>query len=267
MSSTFRLLRERWSARSMIITRWLRKPGDTFRRGDELCELELDGQADAVRYEDDELLCGVYWHYVDEGEEVGPFGDLFEYTTSASAGFRGVLIPRHIRARKVAYRPRTEYPKVFLSYRRADSEAYAGRLREEIARRFGASQVFMDQFSIEAGEDYEWTIQQAVAHCSVFVAVIGPDWKGSPDANGRCPLESEEDLLRREITAALDRGVPVMPVLVAGAAVPRSRDLPYEMHGLEKRQATVLDQRHWESEVTSLLDKIGVGVGDATHSS
>lgn len=87
----------------MTVAQWLKNPGDTFKYGDALCELNLDGRLDTVRYEDDEPLCGVYWHNVDRGAEVGPDGSLFEYGTSVPETFRGVLIPRHINARREVY--------------------------------------------------------------------------------------------------------------------------------------------------------------------
>ena len=145
MSYSFRLVRERWAAREMILARWFKQPGDTFRRNDALCELLVDGKTDAVLYDDDEPLCGVYWHEVATGDEVGPMGELLQYGTTVPPDFHGVLIPRYIQSRKPVYHRRLSYPPLFISYRREDTEAYAGRLHETLARQFGPDQVFFDR--------------------------------------------------------------------------------------------------------------------------
>ena len=45
-------------------------------------------------------------------------------------------------------------PRVFISYRRSDTEMAAGRLREAIAQRFGNQQTFRDKEDISAGLDW-----------------------------------------------------------------------------------------------------------------
>src|ERR671916_68194 len=69
-------------------------------------------------------------------------------------------------------------PSVFISYRRDDSAAHAGRLYDELARRFGRSQVFTDVYNIGAGEEFEQVIQERLSQTTVFVAVIGSRWHG-----------------------------------------------------------------------------------------
>ena len=43
---------------------------------------------------------------------------------------------------------------IFISYRRADSEGYAGRLSDHLASHFGRRNIFMDVAAIEAGVDF-----------------------------------------------------------------------------------------------------------------
>ena len=45
--------------------------------------------------------------------------------------------------------------KVFISYRRADTAAAAGRLYDRFCRLLGAKNVFLDVDAIEAGENFE----------------------------------------------------------------------------------------------------------------
>ena len=55
-------------------------------------------------------------------------------------------------------------------------------------------------------------------------------------------LDNLEDFVRIEIATALERGVRVIPVLVDGALMPRSRDIPDDLKTLVRRHA--LEVRH-----------------------
>jgi hypothetical protein len=48
---------------------------------------------------------------------------------------------------------------IFLSYRRADSEGYAGRLFDRLCSHFGKRNIFMDVAAIEAGADFAREIE------------------------------------------------------------------------------------------------------------
>jgi hypothetical protein len=63
---------------------------------------------------------------------------------------------------------------VFISYRRQETSAIAGRLYDRLAARFGDDQVFMDVDTIALGLDFAEVITQAVSICQVLLAVIGP---------------------------------------------------------------------------------------------
>src|SRR4051812_43814329 len=84
MSSTFRMdVRQRWAARRVTVTRWLKHPGDTFKLHDPVVEIEVDGvplQLTYRGYPSRDPECAIYWRCVEEGQEVGPWGDLFEFT-------------------------------------------------------------------------------------------------------------------------------------------------------------------------------------------
>jgi hypothetical protein len=77
--------------------------------------------------------------------------------------------------------PASELPRIFLSYRRDDSEGYVGRLFDGLAARFGAEQVFRDVVGLRDGVDFKEDIRRAVGSCSVLLAVIGPRWLTSTD--------------------------------------------------------------------------------------
>lgn len=240
----------------MVLQRWLKRPGDQFRPREPICELLIDGVPETIVYPGPDPVCGIYWHYVDEGQEVGPWGQLLEYS---DVGATTVGVPVGTRPGpksppKVQRRDR--YPRVFLNYRRNDSEAYAGRLHETLVREFGPDDVFMDLFSIRPGEPFPSSIQQAAARCSVMVCIIGTMWLSVVDPWGRRRLDNPYDYVRREITAAQDRGITLIPIILPGASIPEASGLPDEMRGIEQLQALELSARHWDAGIADLLNTL-----------
>ena len=114
--------------------------------------------------------------------------------------------------------------RIFISYRRDDSAAHAGRLYDWLQSHFGQGQVFMDVDAIKPRLDFVEVVQEAVGSCDSLIAVIGRDWLGASDGIGRRRLEILEDLVRLEIATALTRNIQVIPVLVQGAQMPLATD-------------------------------------------
>jgi len=116
-------------------------------------------------------------------------------------------------------------PRLFVSYRRSDSEGSAGRLADALARQFGASRVFLDSARIPFGADFVRVVAAEIARADVVVVVIGPTWVDTRDDRGR-RLDHEDDPVRFEIVRALDAKRRIVPVLVGAASAPRAADLP-----------------------------------------
>ena len=113
-------------------------------------------------------------------------------------------------------------PRLFVSYRRADSEESAGRLFEALKARFGG-RVFLDTASIPYGEDFRRVIRKRIAASDVVLVVIGNQWLTAADENG-LRLQQPDDPVRFEIEAALARdGVRILPVRIDGADRRRNR--------------------------------------------
>jgi hypothetical protein len=115
--------------------------------------------------------------------------------------------------------------KIILSYRRADSDAIAGRIRDKLVSHYGANSVFMDIDNIPFGLDFREHVKAALLENDILIAVIGPKWVGS-DGNNRIRISEETDPVRIEVETALKRDIPVVPVLVGGAAMPAPAELP-----------------------------------------
>jgi formylglycine-generating enzyme required for sulfatase activity len=133
--------------------------------------------------------------------------------------------------------------RIFLSYRRDDSGGYAGRLYDRLSQHFGRANLFMDIDTITPGIDFVEAIQNAVGSCDVLLAMIGRQWLTSTDPLGHHRLDNPEDFVRLEIITALERKIRVIPVLVGGASMPRSTELPDVLQPLARRQALVVGDR------------------------
>jgi hypothetical protein len=87
------------------------------------------------------------------------------------------------------------------------------------------------------GEDFRAHLEEAVAKASVVLAVIGPRWAGSDQKSGATRLHDSRDFVSIELSAALERRIPVVPVLVSGAQMPAQSHLPKKLANLVYRQA------------------------------
>src|ERR1700741_3460316 len=126
---------------------------------------------------------------------------------------------------------------VFISYRRGDSSGAAGRLYDRLVASLGKQRVFMDVDSIEPGWDFIEVLDRHLAECEVVLAVIGPAWLSTTDAQRRRRIDDEADFVRLEIAGALSRGIRIIPILVDGARPPAAFDLPEDLKALARRQA------------------------------
>jgi|HubBroStandDraft_6_1064221.scaffolds.fasta_scaffold32620_5 hypothetical protein len=152
---------------------------------------------------------------------------------------------------------------IFVSYRREDSSAYAGRLYDLFVSSFGRDRVFMDLDSIGPGEDFRTVIEQTCSSCRVLLAVIGKSWATARDKTGNIRLESETDFVRLEIASALTNGLRVIPVLVGRAEMPDVTSLPVDIKSLAFRNAYEISDRRFHRDVQELIDEIQkiLGIG------
>ncbi|MEP6820805.1 MAG: TIR domain-containing protein [Chthoniobacterales bacterium] len=128
---------------------------------------------------------------------------------------------------------------ILLSYRRTDSTAVAGRLYDRLQARFGQSNVLMDSDANPAGIDLHEHISATLDHADILIALIGPAWLGNEAATRR--IDDPADSVRLEVSSALWRGIPVLPVLVEGAEMPGRALLPADIRQLALRDALPLD--------------------------
>lgn len=122
--------------------------------------------------------------------------------------------------------------KIFISYRRSDSADVSGRIYDRLVNRFGKNLVFKDVDSIPLGLDFKEYLDKKVGECEVLLAIIGDHWLNASDGSGARRLDDASDFVRIEIESALDRNIPVIPLLVRNATMPREESLPYSLRKL-----------------------------------
>src|ERR1700719_3540861 len=135
---------------------------------------------------------------------------------------------------------------VFISYRRVDTAGYAGRLHDQLCAHFGEQRVFMDVSAIEPGEDFANAIETKVHTCDAAVVLIGKNWLSKR-------LEEPGDFVSLEIRSALQRGIPVVPVLIEDARLPSRAELPDALKPLCQRQTLELTNSMFHEDVQRLI--------------
>jgi len=131
--------------------------------------------------------------------------------------------------------------RCFLCYDRDDVPFLAGRLCKRIQ---SVCEPFLDVRSISVGDDYLEAIVEAIlGHCGAFLVLIGPRWKPSED-------------IAYEINLAWKAQVPVIPVLLDGARMPRSNDLPPNIARLSFLHAIEITNSHWDYDTDMLCKNL-----------
>jgi hypothetical protein len=162
--------------------------------------------------------------------------------------------PAFLRYNAVAASCRTfiQRMRIFISYRREDSAGHTGRLFDSLRSRFGEKNVFFDLSGIDSGQVFSDAIQQAIRSADVVLAIIGREWL-TCERNGQRRLDDPGDLVRAEITTALEQQVPVIPVLVEGTTVPAEQVLPAPLRPLVRRDAHEITDDRWTYDVDRLV--------------
>ena len=149
---------------------------------------------------------------------------------------------------------------MFVSYRRDDSKHAAGRLSERLDERF---KLFMDVDQIQGGAVFPAVVRKAVDEADVLLAVIGSEWLTLTAASGGRRIDQAGDWVAEEIGSALRRGTPVIPVLVDGARMPSSDELPPALADLPNRQAMRIAHESFAADSARLIQTIESMVSEA----
>jgi len=116
--------------------------------------------------------------------------------------------------------------------------------------------VFLDIDTIDPGTDFERVLKSSLQETAAMLVVIGPRWTTLVKADGSRRLDDPADYVRHEVEAALGRDIPVVPVLVQGAQLPRKEDLPESLAALVKRQVATLDHAEFHDDAERLCERL-----------
>jgi beta-lactam-binding protein with PASTA domain len=154
---------------------------------------------------------------------------------------------------------------IFISYRREDTAGHAGRLFDRLIQHFGKGRVFMDVSDIEPGVDFVDAIDKAVGSCEILIVVIGREWLTCREPGGQRRLENPNDFIRLEAATALKRNIRVIPVLVQGARMPKSAELPTDLEKLSRRQGIEISDTRWDSDTGQLIKALEAALAQGSE--
>lgn len=142
---------------------------------------------------------------------------------------------------------------IILSYRREDSAGVTGRIFDRLAQEFGTDRVFMDIDSMPAGVDFHDHLQKILADCGALLVVIGKGWRSQRKGQA-ARIMDPDDWVRIEVETALERAIPVVPLLIEGASLPSRDQLPESLWPLLRRNALPVDSgRDFHAQLSRLV--------------
>lgn len=150
-------------------------------------------------------------------------------------------------------------PHIFISYRRSDTAAHAFLLHDRLKRRFGEDNVFLDIAALTPGMDWRQAIHARANAAGVLIVLIGSRWLWlMTESAQRSLVEPVDDVARQELEIALrnEGNIDVLPVLVDGAMMAASHELPTSLQRLTDRQAERLELVSYDDDVERLMDRL-----------
>jgi TIR domain len=145
---------------------------------------------------------------------------------------------------------------VFISYRRSDAEAYAGRVYDHLSKHRRIGPIFMDvEFNVP-GINFVKAISAAISKSDFVLVIIGPTWSSVVDDDGLWRVNDPRDFVRVEIASAFEQRRNIIPVLVSGTKMPSSKLLPNDISELANIHAATLDHSHFGRDMERLTDSI-----------
>ena len=113
---------------------------------------------------------------------------------------------------------------VFISYRREDAQSTANRLHEALSKKTDIKPL-LDTSAIHPGANFPESIRRFIRVADVVIVLISRNWMGrQPDGHVR--IVDAKDWIHQEVYLPLFLGIPVIPVLVDNAELPKEKELP-----------------------------------------
>ena len=145
-------------------------------------------------------------------------------------------------------------PRVLLSYRRADNVHAIARLDDSLTAHLGDNSVLRDVVLLDEGEFFLDRLADEIRGCSALLVAIGPNWDSRR-------LWEPDDVVRFELSVAIQHHVPLLAVLIDGGSLPTAKELPPELQGLLARHAVEVrhdpDFHRDMARLVDALDRLG----------
>lgn len=109
--------------------------------------------------------------------------------------------------------------------------------------------------------EYAAEVVSIIANCDAFIAIIGRDWDELREGPNRL-IDDPLDPIRVEIVAALDRIMPMVPVLVDGATLPGPAEIAAALQGLTLREPIAINLRDLERDFPRLISVLAPALSE-----
>lgn len=152
-----------------------------------------------------------------------------------------------------------ERHKIFINYRRNDSNTIAGWIHAQLCQVFSDDDVFLDTETITGGDRFEETITRALEQTAIFLSIIGPNWlKSQNEKTYKRRLDEENDFVRREIEIALQHRekITIIPVCVENAVLPERDALPESIRRLVEHQVFSISRDNQRRDFEALVSHV-----------
>jgi hypothetical protein len=147
--------------------------------------------------------------------------------------------------------------KIFISYRRSDTAAVAGRIYDRLIRIEPKENVFFDVSAITPGGDFDREIAIAMEVSEVAVFLIGDKWLTGEATTGPSRIWEDGDHVRAELRAALaQKQMKILPVLIGHTRMPTRDELPPDIQGITARNAMFLRHETFETDAEIIISAI-----------
>lgn len=143
-------------------------------------------------------------------------------------------------------------PGIFISYRNIDRSYAPVFIDRELGLRFGADNVFLAGRSTPPGTAFPDKIMRRLASCTLLIALIDPPWAGADLEL----LQDPGDWVRREISYAVEHDKEILPVLLDGAVMPSTSQVPADVVPMTKRIAVSMRARTAGTDLLRLAGEV-----------
>lgn len=154
-------------------------------------------------------------------------------------------------------------PRVFLSYRRADSRRETTLIYHALTQHFDT---YKDVQNTPLGIRFMNHLKDVIADSLVVLVIIGPSWLNITDKRGRSRLDNPTDAVRIEVETALALGKRIIPVLVGAAEMPAPDALPASLRPLVNCASQIVRSEHFAADMAPIIRLIEAEMAQYRHS-